>query len=422
LTAASRSETELFHETLGNGLQVLGQHIPGVESASAIFWVKTGGRDESPAESGVSHFLEHMAFKRSKTRTYVEFNREFEEIGAENNAFTSVEMTAYHARVLGDQLPRCLELLADLTRPMLDSTDFEEERRVILEEIARHRDQPYSLLFDEFMRAFYPTKKVGQPTLGTPESIGAMALSDMQAYWQRRYGANNMLFSVAGNFDWEIVLDQVAELTKDWHHVDAPPRVSDDGTSGGDRVVCDDKWNQQHIIVGMPSISRDDPDYYTGSVLANILGDSSGSRLFWALNQTGLADQVGADIMTFSDTGVMLAIVVTDPDKASRALDVLQAELHRLQEGEIEPEEMERARMKLLTETVLEGESTGARMMGLVDSWLAHRRLETLDEVKAAIDSVTAEDVKRLLDRYPLTTNQVLTALGPLDASQLTSA
>jgi len=419
MTVQPRSETTLLHQTLENGLQIVGQHIPGVESTAAMFWVKTGARDEGPAESGVSHFLEHMAFKRSKTRTYVEFNHEFEEIGAENNAFTSIEMTAYHARVLGDQLPKAIELLADLTQPALDATDFDEERRVILEEIARHRDQPYSLLFDEFLGAFYPGSPLGQPTLGTPETISAMSVRDMQAYRDRRYGSDNMLVSVAGNFEWNRVLEQIRDITRDWPRPTVMAHVSPRSGSGRDRIITDSKWNQQHFIIGTPSIDRSDPQYYACAILANILGDSSGSRLFWALNQTGLADQVGADTMTFADRGVMLAIAVTDPDKAAKALATLREELVKLQTGPIQDEELERAKMKLLTSTVLEGESTSARMMGLVDSWLAYGRLETLEEVQSAIEAVTVQDVKQLLDRFPLTESQVLTALGPLSADEL---
>ena len=422
VAAESRADTRLMHQVLDNGLQVLGQYIPGVESAAAMFWVKTGGRDETPPESGISHFLEHMAFKRSPTRTYVEYNREFEEIGAEHNAFTSNEMTAYHARVLGDQLTPCIELLADLTHPLIDDHDFDEERRVILEEIARHNDQPYSLLFDQFFRTYYGGRGLGQPVLGTPESIGAMSPQQMREYWQRRYGAQNMIFSVAGNFEWEAVLEQVAEVSASWHR-DVQPAAVEAGTGGEPvgRVITDERWNQQHVVIGRPAVSRGDPRYYTSAILANILGDSSGSRLFWALNQTGLADQVGADAVTFSDSGVLLALAVTSPEKAPEALQALNSELSRLQHGPIEQDEIDRAKMKLLTSTVLEGESTGARMMGIIDSWLGHGRLETLEEVQAGIEAVDLDAIRSYLDAFPLDESHVLTALGPLTAEQLSA-
>jgi predicted Zn-dependent peptidase len=384
-----------------------------------MFWVRTGARDETPAEGGISHFLEHMAFKRTKTRTYEQINREFEEIGAENNAFTWLEMTVYHARALGDRLDHMVELLADLTHPVLDEGDFDQERSVILEEIARHRDQPYSLLLEEFFRIFFPDQPLGLPTLGSPETIKAMTVQQMQSYWQRRYGAANMLFSVAGNFDWEHVTGLVGELTADWHGGDIEPSHPGLPAAGSTRVVTDERWNQQHFVLGVNSISQGSPDYYTAAVLANILGDDTGSRLFWSVNQTGLADQVGASVMSFQDTGVLFALAVTDPDRAAEALRVISDQLAKLQAGPIEEDELARAKMKLLTSTVIEGESARARMMGLAESWLSRGRLETLAEVQASIEAVTTQGVMDFLGRHPLTDGHVLAALGPLAEDEL---
>ena len=415
-----RSTSTLLHRKLDNGLQVLAQVIPGVESAAALFWVQTGTRDEDADESGVSHFLEHMAFKRTKTRTGEAVNREFEEIGAENNAFTWLEMTVYHARILGDRLPQAIDLLADITHPALDQADFDQERSVILEEIARHRDQPYSLLVDEFFQTFFGDHGLGRPTLGTAGSIQSMTLEQMRSYWQHRYGAGNMIFSVAGKFDWEAVLGQLGDLTADWQRGGSTGRGPALVQAGGMKVLSDDRWSQEHFVVGIPSIRQGHRHYYTAAVLANILGDDTGSRLFWSVNQTGLADQVGASAMAFSDTGVLFALAVTDSEKAPQALDVVRQEMKHLQDGPITEDELDRAKTKLLTSTVIEGESTRARMMGLVESWLAHGRLETLDEIQAAIQAVTVEDIKDLLEEHPLTDGQVLTALGPLLEHQLT--
>lgn len=416
---ATRSESVLLQHRLNNGLQVLGQQIPGVESAAAMFWVKTGARDESPAEGGVSHFLEHMAFKRTETRTGEDINREFEEIGAENNAFTWLEMTAFHSRALGDRLEHMIDLLADLTHPVLDDSDFQQERQVILEEIARHNDQPYSVIMEQFFRTFYPGQPLGTPTLGTTETIEAMTVEDMRSYWQRRYGANNMVFSVAGNFDWNSVLEQLERLTVAWSQVAVDPSPPGRPAAATSVVVADDRWNQEHLVIGIPSIAQGDRHYYAAAVMANLLGDDTGSRLFWSINQSGLADQVGASVFTFADTGALFAIAITDPEQAPRTLAAVRAELEALQTGPIHEDELVRAKMKLLTSTVIEGESTRARMMGLTDSWLAHARLETLEEVQTAIDAVTVEDIKELLERYPLTEGQVLAALGPLSESEL---
>jgi predicted Zn-dependent peptidase len=169
----------------------------------------------------------------------------------------------------------------------------------------------------------------------------------------------------------------------------------------------------------MRSIGLGHRHHYTAAVLANILGDSTGSRLFWSINQTGLADQVGASIFTFSEAGVLFAIAVTDPDKARQTLKVLREELAKLQDGPIGEDELARAKIKLLTSTVIEGESTQARMMGLIESWLSHGRLETLEEVQAAIEAVSVQDIQQFLEEFPLTEGQLLTALGPLEQNEL---
>lgn len=419
MAVESRLQSTLLDHKLDSGLQMIGQHIPGVESAASMFWVLTGSRDETPDQSGISHFLEHMAFKGTATRTYTDINREFEEIGAENNAFTWLEMTAYYARVLGDKLPRAIDLVADVTRPRLDPADFDQERNVILEEIARHRDQPYSLVLDEFFQTFFPDQPLGRSTLGSPETIKALTVDDMRRYWEERYGANNMIFSIAGNFEWDDVISQVSRLTSSWHTNEVDRNRSLPHPAHTRHVMAGDRWNQEHIVLGVPSIKQGDRHYYTASVLNNILGDDTGSRLFWSVNQTGLADQVGSSIITFSDAGVLFVLAVTQPDKASETLRVIREEMSKLQTGIIENDELERAKIKLMTSTIIEGESTMARMMGLVDSWLARGRLEALEEVRAGIEAVTVEDINDLLATHPLTQNQVLTALGPLAESQI---
>jgi predicted Zn-dependent peptidase len=419
VTTNSRLESTVLETRLPNGLQVLGQQIPGVESAAAMFWVKTGARDEDDKLAGVSHFLEHMAFKRTATRTYEEINRQFEEMGAENNAFTSLEMTAFHARVLGDRIHDAIDLLADLTRPVLDKDDFDQERNVILEEIARHNDQPYSLMFDEFFKTFFSGQPLGHSTLGTPETISAMTVDQMREYWRRRYVPDNIIFSIAGNFQWDAVVEQLRKLTSEWPTNEAPRIPIAAAPAPSTRILTNERWNQEHLVVGVPSIKQGDPEYYTASVLANILGDDTGSRLFWSVNQTGLADQVGAGAITFSDAGMLFVIAVTEPEKARETLEVIRRELDTLQSAPVTADELERAKMKLLTSVVIEGESTRARMNGLIESWLSHQRLETLEEIRSGIEAVTVDSLTAFLRAHPLNEVQVLTALGPLEEADL---
>lgn len=420
-TPSSRLDTTLYSHRLPNGLQMLGQYMPGVESATAVFWVRTGARDELDEQAGVSHFLEHMAFKRTKTRTYADINREFQEMGAENNAFTWVEMTAFWARVLHENLAWAIDVLTELTHPVLDAADFEQERHVILEEIALYQDRPFFLLIEHFLQDFFKDQPLGHSTLGTPDTIGRLTVADMRSYWARRYGASNILFSVAGNFEWDQVVDQLSSLTGDW----------ETGTNGREQapahyapridIMENARWQQEHIAIGMPSIARDDPRRYVAAVLATALGDDTGSRLFWAVQQTGLAQDVSAQAMAFAAAGTLLVTASTDPGKAVETLQVIQRELETLQRENITEDELERAKIKLATAVVIGGESNRERAMALIESWLSEGRLRTLADVQAGIDSVTREDIRNLLDDFPLTDTQVLTALGPLSRSKILS-
>src|SRR5215472_12257962 len=211
------SATSLLHHTLPNGLQILGQQMPDLESISLCFHVRTGSRDEyDPAEFGVSHFLEHMVFKGTKSRSADDITLEFNMMGAEFNAFTSVEQTVYYARVLGEYLPRAIDLLSDMMRPRLDSQDFDMERNVILEEIARSEDVPTSQAYRKLLQTYFRGYPLGHEVLGTRDSIRELRVEQMRAYHTRRYSPNNMILAIAGNFDWQAVLDLAGEKCGAW--------------------------------------------------------------------------------------------------------------------------------------------------------------------------------------------------------------
>ena len=240
---------------LPNGLQLLGQQMEDVQSVSACFYVRTGGRDEQPAVSGVSHFLEHMTFKGTPTRGYEDINREFEAMGAENNAGTGHEFTYFYAKVLREYTSDVIGLLADMMRPRLDAADFAQERSVILEEIARYEDQPQSKLFNYLMQHYYEPSGLSRPVLGTKETITAMTVDQMREYWRRRYGANNMIFAIAGNYDWEAVRAQVESLCAGWFsgEVMREPIVAAPETAL--YIYERPDLQQQLVAIGFPGVS-----------------------------------------------------------------------------------------------------------------------------------------------------------------------
>jgi predicted Zn-dependent peptidase len=369
---------------------------------------------------GVSHFLEHMAFRRTPRFTGSEIDRAFEEMGADHNAATWLEMTFYWMRVLSENLEPAIDLLSDLTQPVLDAEDFDQERRVILEEIARADDQPAHVLVDHFMPDFFGNHPLSRETLGTAETIGALTVEQMREYWIQRYGTKNIIFSIAGRFEWDAVVQQLESLTSGWHTGDGARALSPAPFRPGFQRHRYEKFVQQQIAIGVPSVSRNDPRYYAASLLATILGDDTGSRLFWALNHTGLEETAVAQVWEFDDNGLMFVHIATEPSRAQEALEAALSELRRLQDFDVQQDELERAKAKLNSSVIIGGESTNERVMGLIGSWLTLGKLETLEEIREKIEAVTLDDLRNLLQDLPVWPHQVITTVGPLKPEELT--
>lgn len=421
-TTATRQESIFYEHKLANGLQLVGQLMPDVQSAAAVFWVKTGTRDEQREQMGVSHFLEHMAFRRTSRFTGTEIDRAFEEMGADHNAGTWLEMTFYWARVLAENVPWAIDVLAELTHPALQAEDFNQERNVILEEIARYQDIPTHILIYHFMENVFGAHPLAWETLGTTETIKALTVEQMRDYWSRRYGTENMIFAIAGSFEWESVVAQLEGLTAGWEGGETGRQLARAPFTPGLHVYQEEKFVQEQIAIGTPSVSRSDPRYYAAAVLATILGDDTGSRLFWALNQTGLAESATAQVMEFEDNGLMLVHIATEPSKAAESLRVARAELARLQEFDVQQDELDRAKAKLNSSVIIGGESTNERVMSLIRSWLTEGRLQPLEEIRQKIEAVTLDDLQNLVQEFPAWPDQVVTAVGPLPEADLAQA
>lgn len=419
MTIATRQDSTFYTHTLPNGLQMLGQLIPGVQSAACVFWVKTGTRDEDPAQMGVSHFLEHMMFKRTPRLTREEIDRQFDEMGAQNNAGTWKEMTFYWARVLSDNVLWATDVLSELLQPVLEPEDFESERDVILEEIARYEDIPGHVALADFFHDYFGNHPLAWETLGTPETIKALTVQQMRDYYLRRYGANNVLFAIAGNFDWQTVKSQVDELTRSWPRGETGRPAMEPRFAPAFHVHQRDKFVQEQITIGAPSVSNRDPRYYTAAVLSTILGDDTGSRLFWALYQEGLAESAVAQVFDFDDCGALTVQIATEPGTADRALAVAEGELQRLQRFDVTEDELERAKAKLNAMVVIGGESTNERVMGLINSWLTQGRLETLQEIREKVEAVTLSDLQEHLQDFPVWPDQIVSITGPLGKRQI---
>lgn len=417
------SQTAMVFHThqLANGLQIVGQPMPDFESVALSYYVRTGSRDEpDPALAGISHFLEHMVFKGTQTLDWQQITLEFNKIGADLNAGTSREATIYHARVLGEYLERALELLSDMMYPRLLESDFEMEKEVIINEIARSEDQPYNLAFRRMVQVYYDEHPLAHDVLGTRESIQQMRLAQMRDYWQRRYAANNLILSVAGNFDWERLVQVVQERCANWRTGESGRDIIPyELAQSRNEVMVDKKLKQQIMFLAMPSIDVRDPDYYAALLGGSILGDSDGSRLYWNIYQKGLAESASAGIWPMEGTGMLMMEANSTPEEAPRVLKLLRAELNSLLDDGIYEDELRRAKDKWISSIVLSSESTMSRMRSLANDWVTEGRLISVDEEVERVEKVTADDVMRVLRRFPIREKQVLTALGPLTEGEL---
>jgi predicted Zn-dependent peptidase len=415
---SARAEQNFYVDRLENGLQILGQRMPDLESISVCFFARTGARDEhDPALYGVSHFLEHMVFKGTAHRDTEQITLAFNRMGAEFNAFTSLEQTVFYTRVLREYLPDAIDLLSDMMRPRLNADDFNVERNVILEEIARSEDVPTGQAYRRLMQTYYAGNSLGHDVLGTRESISAMTVGQMRAYHTRRYDANNLILAVAGNFEWEELRALAAEKCGAWQSGEMGREAAPFTPTGAETIIVKPQQKQQIVLLAWPSVSVQDDDLYAAYLAMMVLGDGTGSRLFWNIYQKGLAETAVASLSPMDGTGMSVGFISTTPEHAPGVLELLRAELRSLQTDGIHEDELRRAKDKLVSRTVLDGDSAFSRMQDLAYTWAAKAEVRSIQDEIAEIEAVTLADVRRVLDRFPCTEHQVLTTYGPLDGA-----
>ncbi|MEY4533766.1 MAG: Protease 3 precursor [Planctomycetota bacterium] len=386
---------------LANGLTIIAEVDPAAHTMAAGYFVRTGGRDEPTALMGVSHFLEHMMFKGSASVQAQDVNRRFDDIGAEHNAFTTIDMTAYHAHVLPDRQDQAIALLSDLLRPALRDSDFDEERKVILEEIAMYDDNPFWPLYERASEAFHGDNPLGHRVLGTPESIKAMDVQGMRDYFRARYSPDNTVLAVAGRVDLDAAI-RVAEA--ELGHV--PPQSPRDlRTPSGHRrtdFTIESAKATRHYLLGLaPGPSARDEDRYAFMVLCQVLSDADSGRLHWALVEPGLADSADVSLDMHDDCGDVLVSATCDPEDGAEVESILVRELERIAEGAAD-DELAAVRAKVATMVTLAGERPSGRMRRLGGNWAHGLPYRSLAEELRQIESVTAADTRRVAQRFPL--------------------
>ncbi len=420
-TTNNGNGSRFYTHRLKNGLQILAEHMPDFESVAVAFHVRTGARDEpDPRVYGVSHFLEHMVFKGTAKRTAEEISLAFNNIGAEFNAFTSLEQTFYYARILGENLAPAVELLADMMQPRLDKDEFTTERGVIIEEIARSEEVPARQAYRWLMKHYFGEHPLGREVLGSRESISQMDVEWMRDYWRQRYSANNLILAVAGNFQWEQVLELAERYCADWPSGEAGRAAQPYAPATANMAVCtEEKLQQEQILMAFPSLGLEDPDFYAMELACMVLGDGSGSRLFWNIHQKGLAEAAVAGLMAFHGTGLVELYATTTPTNAPEVLRLMQSELKTLVKEGVHEDELRRAKDKLISQIVLSAEHTNSRMQALPATWLSEGKLKSTEDEVADVEAVTVDKVRETLARFPILDKLIVTAYGPLDKQAL---
>jgi predicted Zn-dependent peptidase len=407
---------------LPNGLRILTESIPAVRSVSFGVWVGIGSRDETPVLSGVSHFLEHLLFKGTKTRSALDISAEIEAVGGETNAFTAKEYTCYYARVLDADLPLAIDVVCDLvTDSMLAAADVETERGVILEEIAMHDDEPGDEVHDVFTEAVYGNHPLGRLISGTAESISALTRQQINAFYRRRYTPSTMVITAAGNLDHGKVVRAVrAAFDRAGRTAEAEPAprrspASRVPTRSGQIVVRNKDTEQAHVVLGCEGYARRDERRWALGALNNVLGGGMSSRLFQQIReQRGLAYSVYSYTSQYADSGLFAVYAGCAPGKVDEVLSITRDELARVAAEGVSDAEVERGKGMLKGAVVLGLEDTGSRMSRLAKGELLYDEMLSVDDVLQRVDAVTPEAVRQIA-RELLVRPMSLAVIGPFD-------
>ena len=406
-----------LHERLPNGLDVIAETSASAVSTSVGFFVATGSRDETDEVSGVSHFLEHMVFKGTGEISGDEINHRFDAMGASANAFTSEEDTVYYASVLPEQQDEAVELLAAMMRPALRDSDFDTEKLVILEEIRMYDDQPPFGADDRCRAAFFGPHPLARSVLGTVESITALPAAAMRDYHRRRYSADGIVLAASGAIDFPALVESAKRLCGDWEpaapdprRVPQPPRLA---TRPGTERIVKASAALDYAVWMVAGPDEFHADRHAARVLAMALGDSSGSRLYWSMVDTGEAEHAACLYQDYLDAGLFVTQLSCDAADVDELRDRI-GKLYALAAAErLERAEFERARNKLASRVVLGGEKPRRRLFDVGLDWShAHTYRSVADQLRL-VENVTLDDVHRVLQAWPLDAPAAAVIAGP---------
>jgi predicted Zn-dependent peptidase len=403
---------EFRNHRLDNGLEIIAETNGDAHSMSVAFIVRTGSRDETDELAGVSHFLEHMCFKGTPRRSADDVNREFDEIGAHYNAFTSEECTAYYASVLPEYQEASVDILADILRPSLRPDDFEMEKKVILEEIQMYLDQPPFGMDDRIKQLHMGRHPLARSVIGTSQSVTGLTPTQMRDYFSSRYGAENVFVAAAGKVDFDALVKHVAARCGDWTSQGARREIPRADSETRFEVVHRPTATQQYVLQLADAPASEDAERYAAKLLATIVGDDSGSRMYWELTDSGLAETATLGHYEYLGAGMFYTWLACEPDRVQENLNRLRGIYLQVELDGVTEEELQQAKNKVKARVVLGSERPQNRLFNVGGNWLQRHEYRTVADDLKALDDVTVASVRGVLKRYPLTRTTTI-AVGP---------
>jgi predicted Zn-dependent peptidase len=411
------NERSVERTVFPNGLTILTERMEHVRSVAMGVWIRAGSRHEVAELNGISHFVEHMVFKGTETRSAQRIAREVDAIGGNLDAFTGKETVCFNIKVLDEHVPTALDVLSDLVlHPIFAEDDIRRERGVILEEIKMDEDNPDYLVHEIFTQSFWKGHPLGKPILGTKETVERLEQAKLFGYYGDRFRGGNVVFTAAGNLDHQRFVDEVRRRFESMP-AGMPQDASQPPTPTA-RIILRNKkaLEQVQLCLGVPSLPISSDRRYCALVLNTVLGGGMSSRLFQTVREErGLAYSIYSDLSPFKDTGMLCVYAGTSSGKALQMIQLVTQEFRRLKEEPMPADELRRAKDQLLGNIILSMESSGARMSNLARQEMYFDHFFGIDEIMQQVEAVTEEQVMTMARELFDPEKIAVTMLGRLD-------
>ena len=403
-------------EKLENGFRIVTEHMPGLRSASIGVWVDAGGRHERPEQNGIAHFLEHMAFKGTAKRSALDIAEAIEDVGGYINAYTSREVTAYYVRLLNENIPLAIDILADILKnSIFDKREIEVERNVILQEIGQSLDTPDDIIFDWLQEVSYPDQPLGRSILGPAERVSNFKKQDLSRFVKENYSPDNMILAAAGSVNHDSLVRQCEEIFGKLVKRKQKRLLAGEFAGGEVRHVKD--LEQAHFALAFESPNYTNPDIYTAQVFATAFGGGMSSRLFQEVREKrGLCYSIFANVGSYSDTGTLTLYAGTSADKVLELANVTVDEIKRAADN-MKEVEIARARTQMKAGLLMGLESPSARAERLARMLAVWDRIPSLDETIEKIDAVNVHSVCNFVAAMVSGSPAALALYGPVMAA-----